>query len=85
MIRNRARTGVQMNSQKGRMSGWRLTCSQTPNPFYFLRKVSAPGEFAYRLLRNNVLPNARRAIRPCRTSIAATDSLATCARRWTSL
>jgi hypothetical protein len=70
-LRNRGRrvscaamSGVHMGKKVGRNSGRRLGYSQIANPIYLLRKGSIPRDLARWLIRNNLVSNVSRSIRP---------------------
>lgn len=64
LVKSDAFVGVHMGVKGGRTSGRRLGYSQIANPVYLLRKGSIPRHLAYRLMRQNLLSNLVRSIRP---------------------
>ncbi len=64
LVKSQAFSGVHMGVKGGRTSGRRLGYSQIVNPVYLLRKKSVPRSLALRLMRQNLLSNLVRSLRP---------------------
>ncbi|WP_231639457.1 glycosyltransferase family 2 protein [Sphingomonas profundi] len=59
-----AMRGVHMGIKRGRTSGRRFGYSQIANPVHMLRKRTIPRALAWRMMRNNLLANVGRSLRP---------------------
>ncbi len=64
LVRTQALRGVHMGTKSGRTSGLKLGYSQIANPVHLLRKRTVPPRQAFRLMRNNLLANIGRSLRP---------------------
>jgi hypothetical protein len=64
LTRSQRYAGVHMGVKGGRTSGRKLGYSQISNPAYLLAKKSVPPRLAWRLMRQNLLSNVVRSLRP---------------------
>lgn len=64
LVRSQRYAGVHMGVKGGRTSGRKLGYSQIANPSYLLAKHSVPPSLAFRLMRQNLVSNVVRSLRP---------------------
>jgi len=64
LIKSTVLRGVHMGAKGGRSPGKRLGYSQIANPVYLLRKQTIPPTLAWRLMRQNLLSNLVRSVKP---------------------